>query len=60
MAKIEITLKRGLVGRTERQRATAASLGLFKKDQKVVHDDTPAIQGMIDKCRHLLCIKPVA
>jgi large subunit ribosomal protein L30 len=59
MAKLEITLVRGLIGKSDRQRRTAAALGLTKKHQTVTHNDTPSIRGMIDKLHHVLEVKEV-
>jgi len=59
MAKLEITLYRGLPGRTDRQRRTAEALGLTKKWQTVTHDDSPAVRGMIEKLAHIVRVKEV-
>lgn len=55
--KLEITLTRGLIGRPEDQRVTVNTLGLRKMHQTVVHDDNPAIRGMITKVAHLVTVK---
>lgn len=58
MAKqLQITLKRSLIGRSEPQRVTVNTLGLKKLNQSVVHNDTPAIRGMINKVSHLVEVK---
>ncbi|WP_409303779.1 50S ribosomal protein L30 [Peribacillus sp. SCS-155] len=57
MAKLEITLTRSLIGRPEDQRVTVNTLGLRKMHQTVVHDDNPAIRGMINKVAHLVTVK---
>ncbi|CCQ93732.1 ribosomal protein L30 (BL27) [[Clostridium] ultunense Esp] len=59
MAKLEITLKRSLIGRPENQRITVKTLGLKKVNQTVVHEDNPAIRGMIKKVSHLVEVKEV-
>ena len=59
MAKLEVKLVRGLIGKSDRQRRVAASLGLFKKNQVVTHDDTPSIRGMIDKVHHVVEVREV-
>ncbi|WP_028988528.1 50S ribosomal protein L30 [Thermicanus aegyptius] len=59
MAKLEITLKRSLIGRPEKQRITVKTLGLKKVNQTVVHEDNPAIRGMIKKVSHLVEVKEV-
>ncbi|WP_332603808.1 50S ribosomal protein L30 [Bacillus sp. S1(2024)] len=52
MAKLEITLKRSVIGRPEDQRVTVRTLGLKKTNQTVVHEDNAAIRGMINKVSH--------
>lgn len=55
MAKqLQITLKRSLIGRPESQRVTVKTLGLRKMHQSVVHQDNPAIRGMINQVKHLV------
>jgi large subunit ribosomal protein L30 len=55
--QLQITLKRSLIGRPEPQRVTVNTLGLRKLHQSVVHTDTPAIRGMINKVIHLIEVK---
>lgn len=57
--KLAITLKRSVIGQSETQRATIRALGLKKREQTVIHDDTPAIRGAIKKVRHVLEVKEV-
>ncbi|OUM87972.1 MAG: 50S ribosomal protein L30 [Bacillus thermozeamaize] len=57
--KLQITLKRSLIGRTPKQRATTAALGLRKINQVVIHPDNPAIRGMIDKVKHMVEVKEI-
>ena len=60
MAKqLEITLKRSIIGRKPDQRKTVEALGLRKRHQTVVHQDNPAIRGMIHKVSHLVEVKEV-
>jgi len=59
VAKLQITLKRSLIGRPEDQRVTVRTLGLRKLHQTVVHDDNPAIRGMVNKVIHLVDVKEV-
>nr|5NJT_w Chain w, 50S ribosomal protein L30 [Bacillus subtilis subsp. subtilis str. 168]6HTQ_Y Chain Y, 50S ribosomal protein L30 [Bacillus subtilis subsp. subtilis str. 168]8QPP_x Chain x, Large ribosomal subunit protein uL30 [Bacillus subtilis]8R55_x Chain x, Large ribosomal subunit protein uL30 [Bacillus subtilis] len=56
-AKLEITLKRSVIGRPEDQRVTVRTLGLKKTNQTVVHEDNAAIRGMINKVSHLVSVK---
>lgn len=60
MAKeLQITLKRSLIGRNEKQRQTVRTLGLRKLHQTVSHQDNEAIRGMINKVSHLVEVKEV-
>ncbi|QAY67874.1 50S ribosomal protein L30 [Paenibacillus protaetiae] len=59
MAKLQITLVRSLIGRNEKQRATVKSLGLTKIRQSVVHEDSPAIRGMINAVNHMVKVEEV-
>lgn len=59
MAKLQITLKRSLIGRPEDQRQTVKSLGLRKTNSTVVKEDNAAIRGMISKVSHLVEVKEV-
>jgi large subunit ribosomal protein L30 len=54
VAKLQITLIKSPIGYPKRQRQTAEALGLHRLHQTVVHDDSPAIRGMINKIAHLL------
>lgn len=55
--KLEITLTRSVIGRTERQRKTVQTLGLKKINESVVREDTPAVRGMINKVSHIVTVK---
>ena len=57
--KLAITLTRSVIGRPEDQRITVRTLGLRKMHQTVVHNDTPAIRGMINKVAHLVKVKEI-
>ncbi|MFT8872710.1 MAG: 50S ribosomal protein L30 [Sporolactobacillus sp.] len=57
MAKLEITLKRSVIGRPETQRVAVRTLGLRKTYQTVVQEDSPAIRGLINKVSHLLNVR---
>lgn len=60
MSKLKITLVRGLVGCTERQRESVRSLGLRKIRQTVVRDDSPSLRGAVDKVAHLVEVEEVS
>lgn len=57
--KLEITLKKSLIGRNENQKANIKALGLRKIGQTVVHDDSPVIRGMIHKTDFMLDVKEI-
>jgi large subunit ribosomal protein L30 len=54
MAKIKITQKRSVIGRSGRQKATMEALGLRKINATVEVEVTPQILGMVRKVSHLV------
>ena len=54
MAKIKITQKRSLIGRSRRKKATMEALGLRKINASVEVEDTSQVLGMIRKVSHLV------
>lgn len=57
--KLQITLTRSVIGRTQDQRDTVKALGLRKVNQTVEQQDNPAIRGMINKVSHLVTVKEI-
>ncbi|BDG45565.1 MULTISPECIES: 50S ribosomal protein L30 [Parageobacillus] len=57
--KLAITLTRSVIGRPQDQRITVKTLGLRKLHQTVVHNDNPAIRGMINKVAHLVKVQEI-
>ena len=57
MAKVKITQIRSTIKRPDTQLRTIQSLGLGKRDQSVVVEFTPQIQGMVRKVSHLVSVK---
>lgn len=57
--KVRVTYVKSTIGSSERHRETIRSLGLRRLNQSVVHDDTPAIRGMIARVQHLVRVEPV-
>ena len=57
--QLEITLVRSLIGRPGDQRATVNTLGLKKINKTVVHNDNPAIRGMINKVSYLVSVTEI-
>lgn len=60
MAKIKITLTKSLIGRLQKQIATANSLGLRKIGDTTVQEKNPATEGKIAVIRHLVTVEEEA
>lgn len=58
--KLQITLKKSLIGRLPNQIKTAHALGLKKIHQVVVKESNEAINGMIKTISHLVDVQEVA
>jgi len=52
--KLEIKQIKSIAGAKQSQRKNIRALGLSRREQVVVHDDTPIIRGMIKKVAHLV------
>jgi len=59
MTRLKITQVRSTIGRPEKHRRVIVALGLRHHQAAVVHQDTPAIRGMIQKVRHLVRVEEV-
>lgn len=59
MANLEITLKRSLIGRPQKQHQVVKSLGLRKMNSSVVRPDNDAVRGAIKHIAHLVDVKEV-
>ncbi len=57
MARIRITLVKSGIGYGKSQRRTLEALGFRRLNQSVVHEDSMAIRGMINKVRHLVKVE---
>ena len=57
MTKLHVTLIKSSIGYAEDQRRTLRSLGLRRLNQRVTHDDSASIRGMITKVRHLVRVE---
>ena len=55
--KISITLVKSLIGRVPKHIVIANQLGLRKINRTVVHQDTPAIRGMVNTIHYLLTVE---
>ena len=57
MAKIKVTLVKSTIGQVQSVKATVKALGLKKIRSSKELEDTPAIQGMIVKVKHLVKVE---
>jgi large subunit ribosomal protein L30 len=57
VAKLSITLVKSGIGYKEDQKRTLKALGFHRLQQTVVHEDSMAIRGMINKVRHLVKVE---
>lgn len=58
-SKIEITLKKSTICKSDRQKKIIASLGLRKINQTRLYPDNNCIRGMVNKVSHLVSYKLV-
>ena len=57
--KIEITQVRSGIGRLTKHRATLRALGIKRHQQSVVHEDSPAIRGMVNQISHMVSVREI-
>ena len=57
MAKLCITWVKSGIGYAEVQKRTLKALGFHRLNQRVIHDDSPSIRGMINKVKHLVKVE---
>ena len=55
--KLEIKQIKSAIGYNFKLKRTLEALGIKGINSKVVHNDTPAIRGMINKIQHILEVK---
>jgi large subunit ribosomal protein L30 len=55
--RLRITQVRSGIGRPGKHKATLQALGLKRHQHSVVHDDSPAIRGMVFQVRHLVAVE---
>jgi large subunit ribosomal protein L30 len=55
--KLQIKLKKSFIGRMERHRTIARTLGVKKPNDVVYHNDTPQIRGMIKAISYMLDVE---
>ncbi len=57
--QIRIRQVKSVIGRLVNQKRTIEALGIRKRGRAVVHNDTPAIRGMINTVKHLVEVEEV-
>ena len=57
MENVKVTLKKSLITAKPNQKATAASLGLRKIGDSVVHEAGPVLDGKIKVLSHLVIVE---
>ena len=57
--KLEITQVRSGIGRQTKHRRTLEALGIRRHQQSVIHDDTPAIRGMLRQVSYLVSVREI-
>ncbi len=57
MAKLRITWIKSSIGYESSQKRTLLTLGFHRLNQSVIHDDSSALRGMINKVRHLVKVE---
>ena len=55
--KVKVTLTKSLIAAKPNQKATAASLGLNKIGDTVIHEEGPVIDGKVKVLRHLVTVE---
>lgn len=60
MTKLLVTWVKSGIGYAEDQKRTLKALGFHRLNDSVVHDDSAAIRGMINKVRHLVKVEETA
>ena len=59
MAKLRIKWTKSAIGYSADQRNTLKALGFRRLHQEIEHEDTPTIQGMVNKVKHLVSTEVV-
>ena len=57
MEKVKVTLTKSLIAAKPNQKATAASLGLVKIGDSVIHEAGPVIEGKVRVIAHLVTVE---
>jgi large subunit ribosomal protein L30 len=54
MSRLEIRQRKSAIGEKRSAKGTLQALGLRRTGQRVSHEDTPALRGMLRKVAHLV------
>ena len=57
MARLRVVWTKSGIGYDKIQKRTLKALGLHRLNQKVIHDDSASVRGMIDKVKHLVRVE---
>jgi large subunit ribosomal protein L30 len=57
MPKVRITQVRSQIGQSQRHRGTLRALGLGRIGRSVERDESPQLEGMLRKVRHLVKVE---
>ena len=57
MAKLKLTQTRSQIGQSQRHRGTLRALGLGKIGRSAEHEESPTLDGMLRKVRHLVRVE---
>ena len=59
-SKLKLTLVKSLIGRKPKHKEIAKQLRLNKMNSSAIHDNNPAIRGMLNKINYLLSVEEIA
>jgi large subunit ribosomal protein L30 len=54
---LKVKMVKSMIGRPEKHRNILRGLGLYRMNQEVERENTPAIRGMIQAVQHLVVIE---
>jgi large subunit ribosomal protein L30 len=57
MPKVKVTQVRSQIGHSERHRGTLRALGLGKIGRSAEHQESPVLDGMLRRVRHLVKVE---
>lgn len=55
--QIKITLVKSLIGRLPKHKQIVNQLGLRRMNKSVIHNDIPAIRGLVNRVSYLLSVE---